>query len=76
MRFIGRSGKKWTYFLTGFAAMLALALSAKGQPGPQGGKASEAAGVSAPSQATALPVNTVQIRVECGNPAARQVPRG
>lgn len=71
MRFIGRSGKKWNYFLTVFAAMLGLAFSAHGQSGPRGGKASEEAGVSAPSQATALPANTVQIRVECGNPAAR-----
>jgi len=71
MRFIGRNGKKWNYFLSGLAAMLALTFSAQGQTGPRGRKASSEEGISAPTQTTTLPVSALQIRVECGSPAAR-----
>jgi hypothetical protein len=54
-----------------FVVLNSLAPAAHGQIGPRGGKASTEAGVSAPTQSTALPASTVQIRIECGNATAR-----
>src|SRR5215467_1416340 len=71
MHFTDGTTKKWNYFLSGFALILTLAFAARGQTGPQRERVSTVNGTSMSSQAAALPVSTIQILVQCGNPAAK-----